>query len=48
MEKDIEELRTKIEEFIGRYGVTVEVNTCEVARTIKGIVSGKVCITVHS
>ena len=48
MEKDIEEIREKIENFIRKYSVTVEVETIEVVRSIKGLVSGKAMITIHS
>ena len=48
MEKDIEEIREKIETFIKKYGVKVEVETVEVRTNINGIVSGNAMITIHS
>ena len=48
MEKDIEEIREKIESFIERYGVTLEVETTDVLVGITGIKSGKAKITIHS
>lgn len=48
MEEDMKKIRTLLEEFIKKYGVTIEVKTTEISRSIKGIVDGKVHITIES
>ena len=48
MEEDIEKIKTLIEGFISKYGVTVEIKTIETTRSIMGITNGKVQITIES
>ncbi len=49
MEKDIEEIRDKIEEFMKKYGVAVKVETICEGRNIEGkIINAKACLIITS
>ena len=50
MEKDIEELKTKIEDFMRRYGVTVKIETICEGRDVRTgkIVNGKAHLIITS